>query len=337
MEKITIVSPKIKGYSGTASYVENVLKGLNLKKIDYDVNFLKKREISLFGKPFFGIFYQIIAAKFLNVSTPVVHALSPEVVVKNTNVVTIHDIIPFTNPEIYIKNLYDKIAYNLAFRKALEVPNMLVSTKYGKAQLSTHLDIDPQKIHVVNHCIDHSKFYPDPVSPYEDNTINIVMVSDFNPRKRIDLIVKAIGGQENLSFYHIGPTQKWESVFSNIVNISKKFNNVHLLGPKDSMATRRYVSNSDLFIYLSEEEGFGYPILEAMACGTNVLVSKIPVFEELFSGIASFTDHESFSIDSIMLALKNRKPKTDIINYSKKFSIEKMATELVELYNEILN
>ncbi len=336
MKNITIVSPKILGFSGTASYAHNVLRGLEQSGIEYDIKFLRKREISLFGKPFFGIFYQALAANLVSSSTPVVHALSPEVVTRHTNVVTIHDIIPFTQPDVYMRTLYDKIAYNVAFKKSLKVENLLVSTNYGKKQMLEHLDVKEEQLRVVNHCIDHEKYFFDPNSPFESETTNIVTMSDFNPRKRIDVAVQAMKELPEISFFHIGPTQGWKSNFERIKEIAKDSDNIHFLGPLPVEEARRYLSNADVFVYLSDEEGFGYPILEAMACGTNVLINRIPVFEELFSDVANFCDLNSFSPEDIKNAIKKKKDRKTLEDFSNKFSVERMSRDLISVYESIL-
>ena len=335
MSKITLISPKIKGFSGTSSYVNNVINGFHNANLDFEIRFVNKKEISLFGKPFFGIFYQAMSSKLVKASTPIVHALATEVVTSHTNVVTIHDIIPFTNPEIYIHSLYDKIAYKVAFERALKVKNLLVSTKQGKVQLMDKLGVREENIHVVYHSIDHSKYFPDRISPYPQGEISIVMVSDFNPRKRIDLLVKAIRNQPGISFYHMGPSQKWVNNLKIIRELAKGSNNIHILGPMDTELVRRYVSNADLFVYLSEDEGFGYPILEAMACGTNVLINDIPVFRELFDGYANFCKLNSFNEESIIKAIKNKKSEHELISFSKRFSIDKMTENILKVYESL--
>lgn len=331
---ITLIAPKIKGFSGTKSYVENAIEGLKLNDIRFDLKYIKKVEISLFGKPYFGIITQGIRSSLVNTNGRVIHALSPEVVSRNTNVVTIHDVIPFTKPEIYMKTYYDKVAYNLAFKKTLKVDNLLVSTEYGKRQLMTIGDLGNRKIHVVPHSIRHTDFYYDPSSPFANRSINVVMLSDYNPRKKIDKIVEVLRGSKEISFYHIGPSQSWVTNYERIAKLAEGFDNIHLMGPLPVEQVRRYLSNANAFIYLSEEEGFGYPVLEALACGTSVLINDIPVFKELFSEVASFCKLDEFSVEDVLSASKivNR---DRFESFSQRFSVKEMGRNLSSVYEKL--
>jgi alpha-1,3-rhamnosyl/mannosyltransferase len=48
--------------------------------------------------------------------------------------------------------------------------------------------------------------------------------------------------------------------------------------------------NTMLFVMPSVYEGFGMPVVEAMACGARVALSKIAVFEEIAGGYARYVD-----------------------------------------------
>lgn len=333
---ITIVYPEIKGNSGTKSYVQNTFNGLTEIGIKYNKIAIKKREISINGKPYFGILFQYLSSLAKSGKSRIVHSLSPDVVIKGTNIVTVHDIIPYTNPDIYMKSAYNGLAYKLSFSRSLKVETILISTEVGKKVFMDHTKIPEKRIKVVHHSIDHSKFFPEKTNPYpEDNKINIVMVSDFNPRKRIDLIIDAVGGDDQINFYHIGPTQGWSDRYSSLLKISKKFSNIKFLGTLDYKLLREYITFADLFVFLSESEGFGLPPLEAMACGTNVLVNDLPVFHETLGNKAFFSNLTKFDKSDILNAINKKKKRIEMINHSLRFSILEHAKKLKELYQTV--
>ena len=106
------------------------------------------------------------------------------------------------------------------------------------------------------------------------------------------------------------------------------------MGPLPVEQVRRYLSNANAFIYLSEEEGFGYPVLEALACGTSVLINDIPVFKELFSEVASFCKLDEFSVEDVLSASKivNR---DRFESFSQRFSVKEMGRNLSSVYEKL--
>lgn len=337
VNNITLVYPEINGNSGTKSYVENTFNGLTSIGVTFDKIAVKKREIHLAGKPYFGILLQYLSSLTKSGKSKIVHALSPDVVIRGTNIVTVHDIIPFTNPDIYIKSYYDRIAYGLSLSRALKIDKILISTEVGREIFLRKTGIDEERVKVVYHSINHSKFFPENVNPFPDsNKINIVMVSDLNPRKRIDIIIKAIGGDDEINFYHIGPSQGWVNRRNELLRESEKYTNVKFIGPADDQSLRKYLTFADLFVFLSDNEGFGLPPIEAMACGTNVLVNDLPVFRETIGGVAFFCELSKFGKSDIMHAIQNRLPRDVLIEFSKRYSIEKYAKKLNEIYKSCI-
>jgi glycosyltransferase involved in cell wall biosynthesis len=232
---IALVYPSIIGSSGTKSYVENTMSGLKKIGIHFQSIPISKREVSIMGKPYFGIILQYLSSLTKSSVESVVHSLSPDVVIKGTNIVTVHDIIPFTNPELYMKSAYDRLAYKFSFSRALKVNTILTSTEFGKKVLTQNTMIREERIRVVHHSIDHSKFFPASEDPFRDHKkINLVMVSDFNPRKRIDKVIEAIGGDDEIDFYHIGPSQGWSDNYNALLHKSKNFRNIRFMGQMNS-------------------------------------------------------------------------------------------------------
>src|SRR5207248_3120913 len=58
---------------------------------------------------------------------------------------------------------------------------------------------------------------------------------------------------------------------------------------------------ADLFVFPSLYEGFGLPPVEAMACGTPVITSAIPVLQEVGGDAARYVDPHS--VDELCQAM----------------------------------
>jgi glycosyltransferase involved in cell wall biosynthesis len=91
------------------------------------------------------------------------------------------------------------------------------------------------------------------------------------------------------------------------------------------------------FVYLSEYEGFGIPILEAMACEKNVVCSDIAVFKELFEDACYFARNNDVAdiASKFHEALTQGVPKELLNKISHKFSWEHTATHAMQILDEL--
>ena len=95
------------------------------------------------------------------------------------------------------------------------------------------------------------------------------------------------------------------------------------------------------FILPSLYEGFGLPPLEAAACGTPVLVSKVSSLPEVLGPAAEYFNPEKVDeiADSIIKIVDNPKLQKQMekkgLGQVKKYSFEKMAKETLGVYNSI--
>ncbi len=65
---------------------------------------------------------------------------------------------------------------------------------------------------------------------------------------------------------------------------------IHLAGYANREAARELYQAADVFVYPSLEEGFGLPVLEAMACGIPVVASTAEALREVAGGAALFAE-----------------------------------------------
>ncbi len=108
----------------------------------------------------------------------------------------------------------------------------------------------------------------------------------------------------------------------------------------DALAT--LYSGVDLLISPSIIEGFGFPPLEALACGTPVLVSDIPVYRETLGGFAKFLTSWRYAevAREILRTLTDveyiEQCRTSGPDWSKKFSWRTCVTEHLALFVRLL-
>ncbi len=98
--------------------------------------------------------------------------------------------------------------------------------------------------------------------------------------------------------------------------------------------------NAVALAYTSLHEGFGLPILEAMAVGCPVICGNFSAMKEIADGHAALVD--DFSIDSMEMALQRvlETDQRDLANaaaYARRFSWKKTAIETLQAYAMVLN
>jgi glycosyltransferase involved in cell wall biosynthesis len=99
---------------------------------------------------------------------------------------------------------------------------------------------------------------------------------------------------------------------------------------------------SVLLLLPSEREGFGLPVLEALACGTPVIASDIEALREVGGDAAMYCPPDDVDawVDTVMNALAEREKnpeawarrKSDGVARAAAFSWSRYAAEIVALY-----
>jgi len=91
----------------------------------------------------------------------------------------------------------------------------------------------------------------------------------------------------------------------------------------------------------SKAEGFGLPVIEAMACGVPVICSDLPVLHELAEGVATFCDPNdpaafARAIAQILDAPSTTRARQLGIERAQRFSWERSARQTVQAYESAL-
>jgi glycosyltransferase involved in cell wall biosynthesis len=188
--------------------------------------------------------------------------------------------------------------------------------------------------------IDHQMFVPSENRPMEmkEDKINLLFVGDLRIRKNIHLILEAmklLGNDYRL--IRIGPS-RMPSYKQRCHNYAMK-NNIDFvdIGYVPSECLKDYYSSADLFVFPSSDEGFGMPPMEAMACGTQCVLSNIPVFNEIYKDNVFFSELDATSLsEQIKDAVDHNFDKKRLVEFAQGFTWNKTAKKIMSVYRELV-
>jgi glycosyltransferase involved in cell wall biosynthesis len=215
--------------------------------------------------------------------------------------VIFYDAIPWIYPEVYFLNPFFKMKYNniLEFIKTCDM--IFTISETSKRDGVTYGGFAPEKVKVIYGGLDPQFKVIQPFSlkmvteKFKITKPYIFYTGGMDFRKNIPRLVEAFK-QANRELNH-----KYQLVISGTVN-PQTFS---LLQEQDVIYTG-YVSNEDLvklyngavlFVFPSLYEGLGFPVLEAMACGTPVLTSNTSSLVEIGKDVAYLVN--PYDVDEI--------------------------------------
>jgi glycosyltransferase involved in cell wall biosynthesis len=208
-------------------------------------------------------------------------------------VLTVHDMASLDHPEWFDRKFalwYATLLPGL-IRK---VRAIITVSRFSKERIVHLTGVEPERVNVIVNGVDR-RFRPadlervkqvraefDLTSPY------ILFVGSLEPRKNLKNLLEAwqLGRFEGATLIVVGASSH---MFADL-GFKSIPDGVRLLGPVEDNVLPALYSGATGFVYPSLYEGFGFPPLEAMACGCPVAVSDIPVHREICGETAMYFD-----------------------------------------------
>jgi len=260
-------------------------------------------------------------------------------------VLTIHDLGYRYYPSVY--PLFSRLYENLSLRLAEKAAKIIVPSRATKDDLVRFTKIDPQKIVVIYHGYEGRIYKPQknffhPPFPYllflgrleeKKNIIGLITAYRFlkkDPKIKHKLVLI---GQPGYGY------QKIKQCIKSLPAGIKK--DILELGYLSVEKAAEWLSGADVFVFISFFEGFGLPLLEAMACGVPVVASSIPALREIGKDAVMFVEpnRPDKVADSIKKILTSKKIKDQMIRKGfervKNFSWEKSAQKTLEVFESL--
>jgi glycosyltransferase involved in cell wall biosynthesis len=231
-------------------------------------------------------------------------------------VVTIHDVIQFVLPQYRWRKM-SRMYYWLVSRAARRARAIIAVSECSKKDIVNLLGIPPERIFVIGNAVDES-FRPISDSwqlaavreRYGIEPEYMLYFGGFDLRKNVHRIIQA---------YLRMPTevrQRYQLVIAGRLHLlghplyPDPRPMVRELGQEDRIIFTGQIREQDkaplysgatLFAFPSLYEGFGMPVLEAMACGTPVVTSNLSALPEVVGDAGVLVD--PYSVEAICEAM----------------------------------
>ncbi|MEI2649323.1 MAG: glycosyltransferase family 1 protein [Dermatophilaceae bacterium] len=201
-------------------------------------------------------------------------------------VVTLHDATFFSHPEVHstVKahffSTWTRVSTRLA--DALVMPS-----EATRDEVLAHTHADPRKLFVVPHGVDHESFRP----PTEGQVAAarawagvpegvgyLAFLGTLEPRKNVPALIRAFvdscADRADAPVLVLAGGRGWDDDIDDA--LAAVPSHITVLRPgfiPDELVTG-FLGGADVVTYPSLGEGFGLPVLEAMACGAPVLTTR---------------------------------------------------------------
>ena len=371
MKKI-VIDGRMYQQSGIGRYIRNLINQLqrldkdneyfillldkNFEPDMYQSNF--KKVLANFG--WYGISEQFTLPKLLKEIKPnLVHFphFNVPIFYKDKFVVTIHDLIhqhfqmkrATTNDPVTYQ--IKQFGYDLVFKNAINKSvKILVPSKFVKDQLVKGWKVDNKKIVITHEAVDDKIFtiankmsqerIDGVMEKFNIRVPYIFYVGNAHPHKNVEGLIQAflklkerypklalvLSGQDHYFWQRIKREYQYDGI-------------IYTGYVSDEMLVALY-KNASCFVMPSFEEGFGIPLLEAMACGCPVVSSNAGALGEVGGTACIYFDPAKPDDmgDQIDRVLNNVDLRNELIRKGQKrykqFSWEKLTKQTLEVYKQ---
>ena len=191
-------------------------------------------------------------------------------------VVTVHDLAVFRHPEAF--NRWTRTYSPRVVPRVLRAARCVIAvSEFTRRELVELLGLPDEKIHVVPNAVEE-EFTRD--GPAADGDY-VLAVGTLEPRKNLARLVEA-ARRSDVELRVVG-ARGWGGV-------EVAGNGVSWLGEVSDRELARLYRGALCVAYPSLYEGFGIPVLEAMACGVPVVTTRGTAMEEVADGAAILVD-----------------------------------------------
>lgn len=269
-------------------------------------------------------------------------------------IVTIYDVAPLIYPNIFpkIDVLYWKYFQKLTLNKAAKI----IAISYQTANdIELFYKVESSKIKVIYPAHNHN-FYPRSKSEVEEVKSKyhlpdqyVLYVGRIDPRKNIPLLIRAFSIFCEQTNFHgilvlVGEEyrKRPDKAIYNCISRLNLHERVRLLGAVPDLDLPALYTGATMAVLPSIHEGFGIAALEALACGTPLIVNRAGAIMEVVDDAALIMERNTPEClaDLMKFLWNNPSVRRDLqkagIQRASIFSWERAAIQTISVYSEVI-
>jgi len=270
-------------------------------------------------------------------------------------VTTLHDV--WDAPKRFRVRSARRAVLNATVRRALRVADHVVCVSERTAVDARRLlGLRSERVSAIHLGVDHQVFRP--VEPQRAaavagrhglTTPYVVALDVFRPRKNAENVVRAWAllppeMRELIQIACLGTLRPGDSAkpFEDVVASCGAARHAHTLGSVSQSDLAALLTGSAALVFPSLQEGFGLPVLEAMACGCPVIASDTSAIPEVAGDAAVLVDPTSpQDIATALQAVLGGKAVSERLREAGRarsalFTWRKAADDHLELFERVL-
>ena len=198
-------------------------------------------------------------------------------------IVTLHDVVPLKRRSEYLRT---GIRFRLRYLAVERATRVIVPTATVAAEVIEHLGLPPERLVVISEAPAPALHERGPgeiaaarkrYGLPEEYLLWVGGLQTPDPRKRVAALAKT---PRELPLVLVGATNPWAHELPDVTLTGRV--------PDDDLAA--IYSGARALVFPSDDEGFGLPTVEALACGTPVVATDLPVLREVLGDRATFVE-----------------------------------------------